>query len=99
MKTQAIIIALCLSLPLISSAQAGGDTAAGKVKSGICASCHGTDGKGNIPLTGKSEDYLAQKLRDYKTRTLKNAMMNMLAAKLSDDDINNLAAYYSEKPK
>ena len=97
MKTQAIIIALCLSLPLIPSAQAGGDVAAGKEKAGTCISCHGADGKGNIPLTGKSEDYLAQKLRDYKTRTLKNAMMNMIAAKLNDDDINDLAAYYSEK--
>jgi len=99
MKTQSTLVALCLSLPFVTSAQAGGDIAAGKEKSGTCVSCHGADGKGSVPLIGKSEEYLAQKLRDYKSRTLKNAMMNMIAAQLNDDDINDLAAYYSEKEK
>ena len=97
MKANSIIITLCLSAIFITNVQAEGNSAAGKEKSGACVRCHGADGKGNIPLIGKSEDYLAQKLRDYKTRALKNVMMNMIAAKLSDDDINNLAAYYSEK--
>jgi len=97
MKTKHLIITLCFSSIFITNAQAEGDSVAGKEKVSACVSCHGADGKGNIPLLGKSEDYLAQKLRDYKTRKLKNVMMNMIAKKLSDTDISELAAYYSQK--
>ena len=97
MKSQSIIITLCLSLFFLTSAQAGGDAVAGKEKSKACVSCHGTDGKGSVPLIGKKEDYLAKQLRAYKSGDLKNPMMNMMAAKLSDVDINDLAAHYADK--
>jgi len=99
MKSKSIIVALCLSLFFFTNAQAGGDAAAGQAKSSGCASCHGVDGKKGVPLAGKEEAYLAEQLRAYKTGSRKNAMMNMMAAKLGDDDINDLAAYYAAKPK
>jgi cytochrome c553 len=78
-------------------AQAAGDAAAGAEKAKGCASCHGIDGKGRIPLAGKDADYLAQQLQAFKSGVRKEKMMNMMAGSLSDQDIADLAAYFSSK--
>lgn len=73
-----------------------GDVDAGKKLGEACAKCHGADGKGkakNPPIVGMDEATAAAKLRAYKTGEKKNAMMEMAVKKLSDADIDNLAAY------
>jgi cytochrome c553 len=77
--------------------QAAGDAAVGAAKAKACATCHGIDGKGRIPLAGKNVDYLAEQLRAFKTGVRKEQMMNMMAGNLSDQDIADLAAYFSSK--
>ncbi len=89
-----------LAAGLISSnAIAGGDAAAGKAKSAICASCHGAAGISATPmwpnLAGQKEMYLAKQLKAFKSGTRKDPTMAPMAAPLSDDDINNLAAYFA----
>lgn len=79
-------------------AQAAGDAAAGKAKSATCVACHGTAGQGvppNPKLTGRSEDELVAALKDYKSGKRNNAVMKAMTAGLSDQDMANLAAYYS----
>jgi cytochrome c553 len=76
---------------------AAGDAAAGAEKAKGCASCHGIDGKGRIPLAGKDADYLAQQLHAFKSGVRKEQMMNMMAGSLSDQDIADLAAYFSSQ--
>lgn len=75
------------------------NTAAGKEKSMLCSGCHGADGISltlDIPnLAGQKEAYLVKAIKDYRTGSRKNPMMNSLAQGLSDDDIANLAAYFS----
>ncbi len=86
------VLALSLSW---GAAQAAGDAEAGKAKASGCANCHGADGKGRVPLAGKEAAYLAEQLHAFKDGTRKEMMMTMLAKKLSDQDIADLAAYYA----
>jgi cytochrome c553 len=78
---------------------AQGDPAAGKQKSAACAACHGPDGLGVQPiyprLAGQFPDYLAQALHEYKNGNRENPIMKGMAAGLSDQDIQDLAAYFA----
>ena len=77
-------------------AQAAGNAAAGKEKSVVCAGCHGDKGQGippNPALAGKSEADLVKALKDFKSG--RPSVMHGLTASLSDQDIENLAAYYA----
>jgi cytochrome c553 len=98
-----LLVATSLALAAFAaSATAAGDPAAGKAKAGVCAGCHGAngEGKGTYPaLAGKSQAELASMLEDYKSGKRNNPMMHSFAAKLSDDDIANLAAYYASLKK
>ena len=101
MKLSTILISTVL-LTATSVATAGhGDAAAGEAISATCAGCHGKDGNSTIPtnpsLAGQERTYLAQALKDYRAGKRKNAIMNGFAASLKDDDIANLAAYFSSQ--
>lgn len=68
-----------------------------------CVACHGAAGNATITqnpkLAGQHEAYLKKQLHDFQGPTRNNAVMTMMAKALSEDDINNLAAYLSaQKP-
>jgi cytochrome c553 len=67
----------------------------------VCAACHGNDGVGILPeyptLSGQHRDYLEQALHAYRKGTRKNAIMNGFAAQLKDEDIAQLAEYFSQQ--
>jgi len=92
-----LILLLGSALPALA-----GDAAAGKEKSATCAACHGADGLGTSPiypiLAGQYEDYLVHSLRAYRDGSRKNAIMAGLAMTLTDEDIEDLAAYYAAMP-
>lgn len=95
------IIALSLSLAS-TLATAQGDAAAGESKSAVCAGCHGANGisqAGIFPnLAGQKAEYLIAQLVAFKAgdRTSANsAMMIPMAAGLSNQDMLDLAAYFS----
>jgi cytochrome c553 len=76
----------------------GGGPATAEALAAQCSGCHGDDGRGvgEFPaLAGKQAEYIAQRMLDYKSGTLKNPMMNMIAEALSDQDITALAAHYA----
>ncbi len=93
----AIALLAAASLPL--SAQAGGDAAAGKAKSAPCAACHGADGNSAIPinptLAGQHADYLVRALQEYKSGVRQNPIMAGMAAPLSEQDMEDIAAYFA----
>ena len=66
-----------------------------------CAACHTSDGSRgaatNPILQGQHADYLAKQLHDFKSGKRKNAVMNGMAAPLSDEDIVNVTAFYASK--
>lgn len=78
-----------------------GDAAAGKAKAASCAACHGADGNSAVPtfpkLAGQNAPYIMKELHDFKSGARKNATMSAMAAPLTDQDIDNLAAYYSSQ--
>ena len=81
-------------------AHAGGHAAAGAKKATVCAACHGADFNTpispDIPrLAGQHEDYLARALLDYKSGARKSPIMGAQAGALSEQDIEDLAAYIS----
>lgn len=69
----------------------------------VCAACHGENGNSATPdyprLAGQHPDYLAKALRDYKSGARKNPIMAGMAAPLTKQDVDNLAAYYAAQPR
>lgn len=68
-----------------------------------CASCHGAEGQGtedknNPVLAGQYQDYLVQALNDYRSKKRKHDIMNGNVAKLTDEQIEDLAAYFAGLP-
>ena len=61
--------------------------------------CHGLDGIAKIQeapnLAGQNEGYLTKQLEAFKAGVRQNEMMSIVIQALGDDDIANLAAYYS----
>ena len=78
------------------------DITAGEQKAANCMGCHGPKGKSSSVqwpnLAAQQSTYIVSQLNAFKTGTRNNPMMQSMAANLSDDDINNLAAYYSSQP-
>lgn len=90
--------------PAAAADPSAGDAEAGKVKSAVCAGCHGLKGEGkdapvgapSFPsLAGQVKGYFIKSTNDYKNDTRNDAMMGAIAKGLSDADIANLAAYYA----
>ena len=94
-------IVLACALLSGSGVVLAGDAAAGKAKSTTCAACHGADGNSTIPanprLAGQHENYLVQAMRDYKSGARSNPVMAGMVAPLSDEDIQDLAAYFASQ--
>ncbi|EGU55446.1 cytochrome c553 [Vibrio nigripulchritudo ATCC 27043] len=101
MKNVAISCALSAAI-LSGGAYAAGDVNAGKAKAAVCAACHGADGialiDGYPNLKGQNEKYIVTSLKAYKANQRTGglaAVMSAQAMALSDQDMENLAAYYS----
>lgn len=80
-----------------------GDAVAGQAKAAVCGACHNMDGNSTITanpkLAGQGARYLAKQLHDFKSGKRANPVMMGMAAPLSDQDILDLAAYFSaQKP-
>jgi cytochrome c553 len=88
---------LCASMPASAA-----DPAAGQAKSATCATCHGKNGIGTAPnfpnLAGQKSQYTAQQLKLFRSGERKSEQMNIVAQPLSDQDIDDLAAYYESLP-
>ncbi len=77
---------------------AEGSIAAGKKKASACQVCHGKEGRSTKPeypvLAGQHAQYIQKQLRAFKAGTRKDPIMNGMAAPLSDQDIEDVAAYF-----
>jgi cytochrome c553 len=84
-----------------ATAQAEGDLEAGKTKSATCVACHSVDGNSVNPewpkLAGQHEGYLIQQLLYFSDGERDNAVMKGMAANLTDQDREDLAAYYASQ--
>ncbi|MCG7811865.1 cytochrome c, partial [Alteromonas sp. MCA-1] len=106
-----LCLLVCMSLGLSATAMAEGDAEAGKAKSAVCAACHGPDGNSmidmNPKIAGQHEKYIVKQLTEFKLASQtggeegrNNAVMNGMADPLSEQDMKDLAAYFSsQEPK
>ena len=98
------LIIAAVAAALATSAHAAGDPAAGKQKNFQCIGCHGIPGwKTAFPevypvpkLGGQHAAYIVSALRQYKKGERDHATMRSIAADLSEKDMEDLAAYYSQ---
>ncbi len=96
-----LLVSLCLIL-YSGSGFAQGDPTAGKRKASKCASCHGPQGNETrgpqFPrLAGQHQNYLVQALKDYRSGDRQNPIMNNMASGFSNQDIQDLAAYFASQ--
>jgi cytochrome c553 len=92
------ILGLCALLALHGTASAA-DAATGRKKAAMCQTCNGIDGVGKMPdvpnIGGESAMYLQRQLKSFRSGERKHEQMSIVASGLSDQDIENLAAWYS----
>jgi len=86
---------ICIS----TASYAQGDRTAGSEKARHCQVCHGVGGRSTNAtypiLAGQHSKYIEKQLRAFKTGTRKDPIMNGMASKLSEQDIEDVAAYFS----
>jgi cytochrome c553 len=97
------LLSLGVMLAAASTASlASGSITDGKTKAATCFACHGTDGNGIDPqyprLAGQYNMYLQQVLHEYKDGRRSNPIMKGFAATLSEQDIEDVSAYFSSLP-
>ena len=80
-----------------------GNPVTGKEKSELCQGCHGEDG--NSPdsvtpkLAGQNPRYITKQLRNYQVGTRSHQIMSDIAAIISDEDLDDISAYFASRPK
>jgi len=103
MKYTTMTLCASLLMALAVPAQAAGDPKAGKLKTSMCAGCHGIPGWRtaypavySVPvLGGQHAEYIVAALKAYKSGERKHPSMAGIAGSLSEQDMADLAAYYS----
>lgn len=90
-------VLLFVSLPALAK----GDAEAGQAKSAVCAACHGMDGNSTVPnwpkLAGQHEDYLVRQIVLIKSGARMVPEMAAITPGLSEEDIEDLAAYFASQ--
>ena len=90
-----------LTSPILVSA-APPDATAGKLKAQTCFACHGENGisiSSDIPnLAAQPPLSITYQLIQFRGQQRKGGAMEALAASLSDQDMRDIAAYYSALP-
>lgn len=86
-----------------AAAVAAGDPLAGQAQAVVCGACHGQDGATGIDpsypnLAGQNEKYLHNQLRMIQSGERAIALMAGQLIGKSDQDLQDLAAYYASLP-
>ena len=98
------MIGLLMLALMVGNAEAKADIEKGADLSHDCIECHGMDGKGNFEsptIAGLKESYILKRLRGFssgKTKSMDD-MMHTYTEDLSDQDLQNLAAYWASRSK
>ena len=101
-----VCVTLAVAAISPAAAQSPGNAEAGHHKSSMCAGCHSIPGyKTAFPavysvpkLDGQHAAYIVSALRAYKSGERQHPSMRAVAASLSDQDMADLAAFYSRVP-
>ena len=104
--TRAALLAVLATCALaLSPTEARADNSAaataGEAKAAVCTACPGVNGNSVNPewpnLAGQGSAYIKEQLKLFRAGHRNNLVMYPLAVALTDDDIRDLAAYYSRQ--
>ena len=91
-----------IALAAAGPARAAGDAEKGRVKAITCMGCHGIPGYHNaypnypVPrVGGQHAEYIVAALKAYKSGERGHATMQAQAASLSEQDMQDVAAYFA----
>ncbi|GAP66781.1 cytochrome c553 [Mizugakiibacter sediminis] len=94
--TRLPVLALLAAAALPAAAQ----TPAKPARLGLCAACHGEDGRARVPetpnLAGQRFDYLLKALRAYKSGQRDVPVMRAALGPLGDAELEQLARWYAD---
>ncbi len=99
------LLVTAVAVAWVGPAQAAGDPVAGKSKTFACQGCHGIPGTKtafpelySVPkLGGQHPQYIVSALKAYKAGQRDHSTMQANASTLSDQDMEDIAAYYGAK--
>ena len=102
-----LVAVLGLSRTAVAQDAQAGDAKAGEKKAAMCIGCHGIpEYKASFPevyrvpkIAGQSAKYIASALAQYKKGDRKHPTMRGVATALSEQDMADLAAFYSAQAK
>jgi cytochrome c553 len=84
---------------LLAGAALAQDLEAGRRVAGMCRTCHGLEGRAQIPVApsigGEPAAYLAAQLAAFRSGVRQQEIMSVVAAGLTDTQIADLAAWYA----
>jgi len=99
MKSRFVIFLGCLLALSITACSRADTPVEQPARAVTCMACHGGNGMQtapNIPsLDGQSSVYLAKQLRDFQSGRRSDPVMSPLAKALSDEEVDQLAAYFA----
>jgi len=91
------VIALAGAAPALAAG-----TDAQRQRAAVCESCHGIEGRSQAPdtpsLAGQPKQFITTQLVMFREGNRKNAIMNPIAAPLSNAEISELGSYFSAQP-
>jgi len=85
---------------VVPAGEIAGDLAVGRATvEARCQTCHGMDGVATLAmaanLSGQQREYLIIQLQAFRSDQRQHPQMSIIAQSLSDDDIENVAEWYS----
>jgi cytochrome c553 len=102
LKLAAITFSLLVATHSWADGLVNGSAEAGKDKAVSCGACHGADGNSVNPtwpsLAGQSATYIVDQLKAFKKGSRSNVLMNAQVLSLSDEDMADVAVYFSKQP-
>jgi cytochrome c553 len=88
-----------------AAAVSAADPARGEVIADTCMGCHGIPGYKNVyptydvpMLGGQNAEFIAEALKAYRSGDRRHPTMRVQAAPMTDQDIADIAAYFSSAP-
>ena len=94
-----VLATAIFSWPLLAADTLAGDAAAGKAKATTCIACHGREGVSPNDiwpnLAGQKKGYLVKQIKAFRDGKRQEPLMKPMVQNLSDEDIENLAEYFS----
>lgn len=101
-RAGAAAFAAALLVLATHAAPAAAGAEEGRAKAATCVACHGDNGNSASPafpsLSGQPKQFIVSALFQFREGKRQNEVMSPMAAKLSNADMNDLAAYFSAQP-